>query len=204
LLPVLINFKICDNAEECNGIATCPTGALSWDKKKKSIKIDNSKCSSCGACVPTCMVGAIKVAKNDIEYKKMKKEIDDDPRKVSDLFTDRYGAQPLHKAFLVGQELFEKEVLNYHKLVVAELFNENSIICLYCSIPIKDLFDGKNIKYRKIALGDNSLLQKFGVEKLPAMLFFNEGKLIGKIEGAFEPEKKAELDSKIKIILKSI
>ncbi|VVB74431.1 Sulfite reductase, dissimilatory-type subunit beta [uncultured archaeon] len=201
-MPLLINFKICDNAEECNGIASCPTGALSWDSKKKTIKIDNSKCVSCGVCVPTCMVGAIKVAKNEKEYSKLKKEIDADKRKVSDLFTDRYGAQPLHKAFLIDEDKFEKEVLHYHKIAVAELFNENSIICLYCSIPIKELFDGKNIKYRKVGLEGNSLLKQFDVSKLPALLFFNDGKLIGKIEGAFEPEKKAEIDSKIKSILK--
>lgn len=30
-MPVLINFKICDNAKDCSGIAVCPTGALSWE-----------------------------------------------------------------------------------------------------------------------------------------------------------------------------
>ena len=36
-MAVLINFKICDNAKECNGIEVCPTGALSWDKKNQNL-----------------------------------------------------------------------------------------------------------------------------------------------------------------------
>ncbi|MGK3946424.1 4Fe-4S dicluster domain-containing protein, partial [Streptomyces caeruleatus] len=82
--PVLINFKICDNAQECNGIAVCPTGALSWDKNKKSIKIDNEKCISCKKCEKSCMVNAIHVAKNEEEYEKIEEEIKHDSRKVSD------------------------------------------------------------------------------------------------------------------------
>ena len=87
-MPVLINWKICDNAKECNGIAVCPTGALFWDEKKKSIGIDNSKCVNCGKCEESCKVEAIHVAKNEEEYKKIKEQIDADPRKRSDLFID--------------------------------------------------------------------------------------------------------------------
>jgi NAD-dependent dihydropyrimidine dehydrogenase PreA subunit len=201
LLPVLINFKICDNAEECNGIASCPTGALSWDSKKKTIKIDNSKCVSCGVCVPVCMVNAIHVAKTKNDYDKIKKEINADPRKISDLFIDRYGAQPLHKAFLTAQEKFDVEILKYHGMVAVEFFDGDSIKCLYKSIPIKDLFEGFNSRYRKVAV-DESMLVRFSIKQLPALLFFNSGNLVGKIEGHFEPEKKAEIDSKIKSILK--
>ena len=121
-MPVLINFKICDNAQECNGIAACKAGALSWDSKKKTIVIDNYKCISCGVCAPTCMVDAIKVAKTDAEYKKFKKEIDEDPRRREDLLVDRYGAQPMHKAFLTRQKGFDREILTYHDLAVAEFF----------------------------------------------------------------------------------
>ena len=40
-MPVLINFKICDNAKECGGIAVCPTGAISYVENKESLVIDN-------------------------------------------------------------------------------------------------------------------------------------------------------------------
>ena len=95
-MAVLINFKICDNAKECGGIEVCKTGALSWDEKKQKIKIDNTKCVSCGRCMKMCPVQAIFVAKNAEEYAKIDKEIKKDKRKISDLFIDKYGAAPLH------------------------------------------------------------------------------------------------------------
>ncbi len=69
-MAVLINFKICDNAKECGGIAVCPTGALSWNEEKGIIQIDNDKCISCGLCEKECPIGAIMVAKNEKEYSK--------------------------------------------------------------------------------------------------------------------------------------
>ena len=47
-MSVLINFKICDNAKECSGIAVCPTGALSWNEEENKIEIDNTRCVACG------------------------------------------------------------------------------------------------------------------------------------------------------------
>ncbi len=34
-MSVLINFKICDNSPDCNGIRDCPTKAFYWDKENK-------------------------------------------------------------------------------------------------------------------------------------------------------------------------
>ncbi len=200
-MPVLINFKICDNAKECNGIAVCPTKALSWDDKKKTIIIDNSKCISCGKCESACMVDAIRVAKTSKEYEKLKKEIEKDPRKASDLFIDRYGAQPIHAAFLINEDKFNFEVLEADKLTVAELFNSESIMCLLRSIPIKELFRDADIKYRKVELKNDALLKKFDVKQLPSLLFLKDGKVIEKVEGYYDMSKKGELLEKIKRIL---
>ncbi len=202
-MAVLINFKICDNAKECNGIAVCPTGALSWNEKKKTIVIDNSKCISCKKCEKACMIGAIRVAKTKEEYKKIKKEINQDPRKVSDLFIDRYGAQPIHDAFLIPEKKFNFEVLEAAKLTVVEMFNKDSIECLLRSVSIKELFENTNIKYRKIEIKDNLLLKKYKVKKLPALLFFKDEKLINKIEGYYDSKNKKDLKEKINKIIKS-
>jgi len=203
-MPVLINFKICDNAKECSGIEVCPTGALSWDDKNKTIKIDNSKCISCGKCEKACMVNAIRVARDNEEYKRIKKEIDKDPRKVSDLFIDRYGAQPVHPAFLIPEGKFDIEVLESAKLTVVELFNDDSIMCLLYSIPVSELFRDMDIKYRRMEIKDNSLLEKYKVKELPSLLFFRDGKLVGKVEGYYEVKDKEEIMKKIdKIISKS-
>lgn len=172
---------------------------FAWNPEKKSLELNNFKCTACGACVSACQVGAIKVAKNQKEFKKLKREIREDPRKITDLLVDRYGAQPLDKDFFISQSKFDDQIIESSKLVVAELFDDKSIQCLYSSIPIKDLFEGKDIKYRKVAVEDVSLLKRFEVKILPALLFFKEGKLLSKIEGHFNPGQKSELDKKIKL-----
>jgi Fe-S-cluster-containing hydrogenase component 2 len=203
-MSVLINFKICDNAKECNGIAICPTKAITWDEKNKKLKIDNSKCISCGKCEESCKVGAIRVARSEQEYKRIKKEIDEDPRKVSDLFVDRYGAQTIQPAFLIPKGRFDVEVLQSNKMTAVEFFNNNSIKCLLYSIPIKELFEKVDLKYRRMKTTDNSLLEKFKIKELPSLLFFNNGKLIGRIEGYYKTGSEKELKKKVDDIIKKI
>lgn len=200
-MPVLINFKICDNSKDCSGIEVCPTEAFYWDTKNKTIATDNSKCIVCGRCEEACPVGAIRVAKTEEEYKRIKKEIDKDPRKVSDLFIDRYGAQPIHSAFLIPQTKFNVQIIESTKLSAVELFNNSSIKCLLYSIPVKELFEDKDIKYRKIEAKDDVLLKKYKIKGLPALLFFKDGRLAGKIQGYYDMNRKKELlDSINKII----
>lgn len=201
-MPVLINFKICDNAKECNGISACPPGAIYWDNNKSSIIVDNLKCINCSKCEDSCMVGAIKYARNNEEYEKFKKEIEDDTRKQSDLFVDRYGASPIHPAFLIDEKRFSNEVEESSRICVSELFKDEGIMCLLPSIPIKDIFNDKLVKYRKVKIESEMILSKYKIEKLPCLLFFIDGKFIGKIEGYFDQSKKEELTKKIKKILK--
>jgi len=204
-MPVLINFKICDNARECGGIEVCPTKALYWDEKKKTIVIDNSKCIDCGLCEPECPVDAIRVAKNEEEYKKIKKEIEEDPRRISDLFVNRYGAAPVVSSFLIPGNRFDKEISQSAKLLALEIFNQDSIECLLNSIPVRELFKDIDLRYRKIEMKkDDSLLEKYKVRKLPALLFFKNGKLMDKIEGYFDVGKKKEMVEKVNRIIKSI
>jgi len=204
-MTVLINFKICDNSKDCNGIAVCPTHTIVWDEKEKTIKIDNSKCINCGKCEESCPVSAIRVARNDQEYKKIKKEIDEDPRKISDLFVDRYGATSISPAFLIPLDKFEVQILESNKPAVVELFKNSSIKCLLYSIPIKELFKNLDVKYRKINIGnDETLLKKYKINQVPALLFFNNGKLIGKIEGHYRIGNLSELKKKVEDITKLI
>ena len=204
-MPVLINFKICDKVEDCGGIEVCPTGAFYWDKKNKTIAIDNSKCVSCGTCEKACPVGAIRFAKNDEEYKKIKKEIDEDSRRISDLFVDRYGAQPLSSTFLVPEDKFNIYVLESSKPTAVELFSKESIDCLIKSIPIRELFRGIDIKYIKTEVSKgSSLLKKYSINSLPSLLIFSDGRVIGKIEGYYNIANKNEIMKKINKILSKI
>jgi NAD-dependent dihydropyrimidine dehydrogenase PreA subunit len=199
-MSVLINFKICDNAKECLGIEACPTGALYWNEKEKTIKYDKNKCNLCKLC-EVCEVDAIKVATNDKEYKKYKQEIDNDPRKTNDLFIDRYGATPVHPAFQMSQKEFDHEILDATKLTILEIYNEDSIRCLLSSIPIKEIFKDIDCKYRKMIISDESILKKYNIKDLPSLLFFNQGKLIGSISGFYEVNQKQSLKDKIDEIL---
>lgn len=203
-MPVLINWKICDNSEECDGIEVCPTGAFYWDEKKKSIAIDEKKCINCGKCDNVCPVGAIRFAKNETERKKFQKEIDEDPKKVSDLFIDRYGASPVQSSSkLITPGRFNVQIIKSTRLAAIEIFDDDSIECLANSIPVRELFFGSNIRYRKMKVDDNAFLKKYKVKKLPVLLFFKNGKLLGKIEGYFGIGKKRVMLKEINKIIKS-
>lgn len=195
-MAVLINFKICDNAKECGGIEVCPTGALSWDEENETIKIDNEKCISCGSCEQNCPIGAIRVAYDDEEYKKLSKEIEEDPRTTKDLFVDRYGAAPLSEFFMIEEKDLNKKIGDGITLV--ECYEDDSIQCLLKSIPIKDITSNmpKDTMFYKVEANEE-LKKKYNINELPTLLLFKNGNLLGKIEGYYQVEQKEELINKI-------
>lgn len=192
-MPVLINFKICDNAKECSGIDVCPTGAFHWDSEKKTIAVDAEKCTGCGKCAESCPVGAILFAKDDNELRQLQKEIDEDPRTISELFVDRYGAQPIDEGTLTSDLKIGEIVTESSRPLVVEAFSNESIECLIKSIPIKELLKGMDVNYRKMEVKDGALTGSLGVNKLPALLFFNKGRFVGKVEGYYDESQKKEL-----------
>jgi len=204
-MPVLINFKICDNSQDCSGIGVCPTGAFYWDSKNQTIAINDRKCINCGRCESSCPVGAIRVAKDEKEYQKIKQEIEKDPRRILDLFVDRYGASPISLAFLISEDKFKIQILRAVQLAVVELFNHDSIQCLLYSIPIRELFENfdVDIKYRKIEVVTDLFLKRYQVKKLPSLVFFEKGKMIGRVAGYYSASLKGELIRKIgRVLLK--
>lgn len=201
-MAVLINFKICDNAKECGGIAVCPTGALSYDDKKESIIIDNDKCISCGRCENECPIGAIRVARTEAEFEKIKEEIDDDPRTIKDLFVDRYGAVPLSEFFTIDFNEITQKGKNSN-LMLVECYNDDSIQCLLKSIPIKELTKTlpKDTLFFKVEVTSEDI-KKNNITELPSLLIYKNNIMIGKIDGYYEEEQKDDLINKINDIIK--
>lgn len=205
-MPVIINFKICDNAEACDAIKVCPVGAFNWNNNKKTLEIDEKKCINCGKCATaeeSCKVGAIRFAKNEEELQKIKKEIEEDERTMKDLMVDRYGAQPINMPFYCKEEELE-EVISTKRTVLVEVFNEDSEECLIKSIPIKEIFSDLNIEdltYRKLEVETDGFMKKYEIKELPSILIFKSGELIGKIEGYYSNEHKEKFIKKLETII---
>lgn len=200
-MPVLVNFKICDNAKECSGLAVCPTGALTYDEKEKTLLIDNNKCISCGKCEKECPIGAISVAKTKEEYEKIKNEIDNDTRNIKDLFVDRYGATPLSDFFLITPKELEEKTKTQN-IVLVECYTDDSIECLLKSIPIKELTQNlpDSTLFYKVE-SDDTLIKKYHIDGFPTLLLFRNGKLLNKISGYYTIEEKDKLIQQIEKIL---
>lgn len=188
-MAVLVNFKICDNAKECGGIAVCPTGALSWSEEKKSMEIDNKKCISCGLCEKECPIGAIMVAHNNEEYEKFNKEIENDSRTTKDLFVDRYGAVAISDFFKLDLDEIDEKVKK-DCLTLIEIYNPDTAECLLKSIPIKDLTKSLPDDTLFYKVESDKVINKYQLTELPALLVFKNGSLLGHIDGYYTTDNK--------------
>ena len=196
-MPVIINHKICDQANACGGIGVCPVGAFAYNDKTKKIEIDNSKCISCGACEKTCPIGAIGFAKTWEEYEELKKAIDEDPRCSEDLFVDRFGGDIINEDVLIDFKALDKIISKSDKVLI-ELFNDDSIMCLLKSIPYHEILTNSNYtKYFRCNVGDEDVL-KYNVKELPSLLLCNNGKVTKVVNGYFEDKDKSNLFKELK------
>ena len=75
-------------------------------------------------------------------------------------------------------------------------------MCLLKSINVKEIADtfSKDTRYRKIEVLNEDLMRRFDLTELPSLLFFKDGKFVGKVEGYYTTDNKDELLDKIKEI----
>lgn len=200
-MPAIINFKICDNARECSGIAICPTKAMHYDEEKQTIVIDKEKCTSCGLCRPECPIGAIQIGRTDEEYLQCQKDIDEDPRTIKDLFVDRYGASPISEFFLINSNQLKEKIQN-ENITLIEAYNPIEAQCLLKSIPIRDLTEDieEDIQYYKLEPSEDIKI-KYNINELPSLLIFRKGELLGKVEGYYTIDHIDEVKEKIQKII---
>lgn len=201
-MPAIINFKICDNAPECGGVAVCPVDAMVYDEEKGTIVINNEKCITCGACESECPIGAIRVAQDDEELAKFEKEIDEDPRTIKDLFVDRYGAVHLSEFFAIESDDL-KDKTGLKELVLVEVNKEESIACLLKSIPIKSITDSinKDIQFFKLIEPSDDVIKEYSIKDFPSLLVFKDSNLLGKIDGYFELDNEEDFKEKLTSII---
>lgn len=191
-MPVIINHKICDQANACGGISVCPVGAFTYNEVKKQIEVDNEKCISCGACEKTCPIGAIGFARTQEEFEELKQEVENDPRKPEDLFVDRFGGDIVNEKVMIDYSDLEK-IIKQNKLAIIEVFNDDSIMCLLKSIPFKEIIANTKYKtYFRCNVLDNDLV-KFKVKELPSLLLVEDGKIKKVVNGYFEESEKQKL-----------
>jgi NAD-dependent dihydropyrimidine dehydrogenase PreA subunit/thiol-disulfide isomerase/thioredoxin len=220
-MPILFNFKICDNAPECNGIRACPVKAITWDEEQKTLVVDNSKCTSCGACAKSCPVsGAILVAKTEEEFEKIKNQVEDDLRTRAELLKDRYGVAPTDFNLILTMANFNKEILETDRVVIVDFWDRPHMPCRIFSIPFESILPKKTViseimkmknlkdlkfKFKKIDIEKNpEIAKRYNIEEIPSLLIFWKGKAIGRIEGRIKTDKEEELRNKIGEILKKI
>jgi len=184
-MSVLINKKRCDNADVCSCISECPTHAFYWDRKNETVAVDNDLCINCRACMIACEAGAVKVARTDEEYNKIKKEYDEDAMTINELFKDRFGAGIINEKYDLSLENLDKLINDSDKYLLIEFYNLDESKCLINSILISDIIKkiDTNTSYRKINILDAKKLKKYGITSIPALIIIKNKKIIYKHEG---------------------
>lgn len=218
----MFNFKICDNAAECNGIPACPVKAIMWDEKQRTLAVDNSKCTSCGSCAKACPVPrAILVAKTKEEFEKIKEQVEDDPRTRPELLKDRYGIAPTDQNLVVTMKNFNEEVLETDRVVIVDFWDEPHMKCRIFSIPLESMIPKKVVleeitknqkklkdvkfKFRKIDAQKNpEIAKRYNVNIIPTLMLFFKGNSIGRIEGYYKIEDENKLKKQVEDIIKQI
>ena len=208
-MSVFINFKICDNADECSGITACPTNAIFWDGENNTVATNNDLCICCNACEIACPAGAIRVANSKEEEIQIKTDYENDPRTIQALYVDRYGASPVDQDVCILAKDIEEKINSTDSIVAIEVTKCNDAPCLINSVPISDVFGNLPYDYYKVMDDDadyEALANNYRIIELPVLFVFLKGNLIMRYDGAVDntdPIQRTELIDAVKKALKN-
>lgn len=199
-MGVLINKKRCDNAEACPCIDNCPAKAFYFDKDKNTVAVHNELCINCRNCMIACEAGAVKVFRNEEEYRKLKTEYDEDAMTIENLFQDRYGAVSVDEKYTYDIENLDTLIDEAKKPLLIEFYNEDEASCLINSIPIKEILEAiaLQVSYRKVEIKDTKMIMKYGLNNAPSLVIINNKEIIFKQDGFINVKDKDKLIDKLK------
>jgi len=192
-MPPIINFKICDNTENCSLIKKCPRGVFGWDAKHKTLTVNDRRCHKCvGECVNLCPVKAVSFGATDEDCRRIAGEIERDTRTITELFIDRYGAMPIDDAFVfeLSPENFKK-CINVQRPMIIEFNSRDNMACLLKSVPIADIQEQyhPDAAYAKFLIKEDEM-KRYGITQTPCLKFYYNNELLGQIDEYFEKDSK--------------
>jgi len=207
-MPILINHNICDEVPECGGIEVCPTKAIYYDYKKRTIVLDQLKCIDCLKCTlpDVCPVGCFLYARNKKEETRLQKIIKPDAKKMTWLWQERYGCQPGRvkpKAIILTDNNF-KTMFSKKGIKAIDVWHNDYLDCRLHSPLFKELFQraSENItKYKLDAQKYTKLANKLKAKTFPSLLILRDKVEIFRYEGYINKKSISGLSKKLKTIL---
>ena len=215
---VVFNYKCCDHAKGCPAIQRCEQeigctpgkAAIYYDENTKKIVVDELRCTSHMCKSRVCTIECPKCftyAENQIEkwwaIEKVRETINTER-------CDRYNSE----FTISNSRLSFNESLTfingYNGLAILEITGVASCIGESDCIPIQDIIPFLVYQncYKKVVLRDENevtqIEEKYGINELPALLFFFNGEVKGKILGIYrycEIESIKFLKVKVKSII---